>query len=414
MAKYDPSMAPEPSQWLSLDEQERLSLVMEYHHSAGIVLPNDRIHASIHVIVENQIAEGHQPTVTAIARLMGEELSRHDALHAIGSVVAEHIYNSVNSVDPNYGQKAQALFDAAVEGLTTERWEEMAGDADVYTMEELLEELDFWTGRSKRTLVYQAIDHKEEITPHLLSHLERVIEDPEGYLQEDHDLLPYALLLLALFREERSHSLMLSLFRLPGERLDHLMGSDLRTAALPLLLLRTCGGSVQTIKQLVLDRNCDDFVRWAAMEALANAVAAGMADREETIRFLAALLTGEEAERGSFFWTGVLHVLCDLYPSDVMGEIRTAYEKGLVVPRTINIDEFQETLDLGLDWTLEKMRDELSWRLPEDLDDMLNMFEGGEEAPGRAAVENRRKDKETKKKRKAKKKLAKKSRRRNR
>ena len=152
-------------------------------------------------------------------------------------------------------------------------------------IEELLADLDFWTGRTKISLVDDAIERWGEIVPHLLAHLERVIADSEGYLDEDHDLLPYALLLLAHFREERAHPLMLSLFSLSGDVLHELLG-DIKTTVLPAFLLRTSGGSLDGIRKLVLNRSANEFVRWAAMETLCLAVVAGMA---ELLAFLAGV-----------------------------------------------------------------------------------------------------------------------------
>jgi hypothetical protein len=50
--RYDPLEAPDPEEWLELDEQERIDLVRDYHRRAGIRLPNEKLHA----IVEAQIA----------------------------------------------------------------------------------------------------------------------------------------------------------------------------------------------------------------------------------------------------------------------------------------------------------------------------------------------------------------------
>ena len=57
MDKYDPLVAPDPDEWLSLDEQERIILVGDYHDEVGVEVPNEELHAVVHVIVENQIAE---------------------------------------------------------------------------------------------------------------------------------------------------------------------------------------------------------------------------------------------------------------------------------------------------------------------------------------------------------------------
>jgi hypothetical protein len=122
MTNYDPAVAPEPAEWLEIDEQLRVALAEEYHKSAQVQYPNLTLHAAFHVIVENQLAEGVQSTVTAVARLMGEGVSRHDAIHAIGSVLAEQIQQAAKSQDPNYGEVAQAWFDTKVARLKAKDW----------------------------------------------------------------------------------------------------------------------------------------------------------------------------------------------------------------------------------------------------------------------------------------------------
>ena len=65
MQRYDPLEAPDPEEWLELDEQERIDLVREYHRRAGIHLPNEKLHATLHAIVEAQIAPWNQiPSAT--------------------------------------------------------------------------------------------------------------------------------------------------------------------------------------------------------------------------------------------------------------------------------------------------------------------------------------------------------------
>jgi hypothetical protein len=88
MTYYDPNSAPDPKAWLALGEQERMQVVKNFHNSARIKTRSIRSHAALHTIVENQIAQGYGPTRKALARLLSSGLSRHDALHAIGAVVA--------------------------------------------------------------------------------------------------------------------------------------------------------------------------------------------------------------------------------------------------------------------------------------------------------------------------------------
>lgn len=91
--------------WQGLDERERIRLVMDYHRRARIALPNARLHAVFHVIVENQAALGSgTPVQATLERLQQEGLDRHDALHAVGSVLLTHIHDFMRAKgrgDPN-------------------------------------------------------------------------------------------------------------------------------------------------------------------------------------------------------------------------------------------------------------------------------------------------------------------------
>jgi len=122
MMKYAPEVQRDATHWLALDEQERIQLAEAYHRAAGIKLPSMKAHACFHAIVENQIAEQLDSVARAMSRLMNEGLSRHDALHAIGSVLADQLYEAVQSEGQDLSETAQARYDAAVERLTARGW----------------------------------------------------------------------------------------------------------------------------------------------------------------------------------------------------------------------------------------------------------------------------------------------------
>ena len=122
MRFYDPEVAPDPGEWRALDEQERILLVEAQHRAARIKLPNAKAHAAFHAIVKNQIAQGLDPVVRAMARLVNDGLSRHDALHAIGSVVAEQFFDAANAKEHDSSNTAQARYNAAVERIDAKEW----------------------------------------------------------------------------------------------------------------------------------------------------------------------------------------------------------------------------------------------------------------------------------------------------
>jgi hypothetical protein len=90
--EYDPLIAPDPAQWLALEEGERERLVAAYHKQNPPSGQNPYVHCAFHVIVENQVAEGDAiPVAAKLRQLMAQGLDRHDAIHAIGSVLIEHL-----------------------------------------------------------------------------------------------------------------------------------------------------------------------------------------------------------------------------------------------------------------------------------------------------------------------------------
>jgi hypothetical protein len=121
MKRYDPLQTPDPEVWLSLDEAERLRLVSDYHRRVKPRPPRIDAHAAFHVIVENQIAlDEEYPVRDTADRLIAEGLDRHDAIHAIGSVLAQNLYNSLQ--DPAPGANPNETYLAALAQLTAVGW----------------------------------------------------------------------------------------------------------------------------------------------------------------------------------------------------------------------------------------------------------------------------------------------------
>jgi len=85
---YDPDKPMDGSEWLKLPETERLRLAASHHVAARIKTAGMKAHAALHVVVENQFALGYGPSKRAVVRLQAQGLSRHEAIHAIGAVVA--------------------------------------------------------------------------------------------------------------------------------------------------------------------------------------------------------------------------------------------------------------------------------------------------------------------------------------
>jgi hypothetical protein len=118
--KYDPLVSPERQEWLARDEDERVDAIAEHHRRAKERMPNLRLHAVIHNIVESQVAMRIEAVELALGRLEAEGLDRHEAIHAIGSVLAGHIYELLRrgdkGLDPGSG------YFRKLESLSASEW----------------------------------------------------------------------------------------------------------------------------------------------------------------------------------------------------------------------------------------------------------------------------------------------------
>src|SRR6476660_8163242 len=121
MDSYDPDTSLNGTDWLETDEGERIALVSSYHRRKKTRLPNAQLHSVIHVVVENQLALGEAIVIETLARLQGEGLSRHDALHAIGSVLAADLYELMQESSEATGDAYRRYLERLRE-LTAAKW----------------------------------------------------------------------------------------------------------------------------------------------------------------------------------------------------------------------------------------------------------------------------------------------------
>jgi hypothetical protein len=120
MEEYDPDVAPDPDEWLLLDEGDQIWLVEEYHRRERIRLPNAMVHAGMHTAIETQLAMEIVPVVDAMSRLRGEGLDRHDALHAIAAMLSEHMFK-VMKAGGSEGDPNEAYHES-LRNLTARTW----------------------------------------------------------------------------------------------------------------------------------------------------------------------------------------------------------------------------------------------------------------------------------------------------
>ena len=135
LTEYDASRPVDRDEWLELDDDERSFLVESYHERLDEDHPDlsteeqRTLHTTIHVIVENQVALGDGiPVQAKLDRLMAEGLGRHEAVHAIGSVLSAHMHDLMTGKVDGSAEELNARYYRELEGLTARSWREEYAD----------------------------------------------------------------------------------------------------------------------------------------------------------------------------------------------------------------------------------------------------------------------------------------------
>jgi hypothetical protein len=220
--------------------------------------------------------------------------------------------------------------------------------------ETLFSQLEFNTGQFPEDVLNDAIDQWASIAPLLLEELRSAAADPVALLSKGEDYIRYiyAIYLLAQFREAAAYPLLVDFVATPGEIVMELMG-DVVTEDLGRMLASVSHGNLGPIRRLIEDPEVNEWVRSAALDALLVLFGKGQLDRDAIMGYLGELFLLKIERKPSFVWSAMVSAACDLYPEELVEEIRQAYDRGLVDPNDVGFPEVEEILKLGKEKTLE-------------------------------------------------------------
>jgi hypothetical protein len=250
-----------------------------------------------------------------------------------------------------------------------------------YSVDEIIDAFCRFDGAYRRAHVDAALAMREEITPRLIELLEMVRRKPDLYAEdEEFTGHTYAAMLLAYFRDQRAHGVIVDLFSLRSDLVDTLWG-DMITENLPTLLYRTCGGDLAQIKALAANHRADDYCRSSALGALAYAVADGAADRAEIVAFFAALLDKRAASGDSAFLDLLVGTVVDLCPAEILDDIKRAYDEDRIDTTFIDYEGVEKLVQQGPAAGLNRLRQEMQRHMPDDFHGAMDWWAMFREQP---------------------------------
>lgn len=300
--------------------------------------------------VENQL-QMNEPKCTkeTLQRLVTSGIQTNRAKEMIAAVLLEEMYYILKDdeifSEQRYAQK--------LSNLENDTLLEAENDYESFSMQELIQDIEYIDGTFPELILQEIIKRKEEAIPFLLDILKKVLKDPQEYTEND-DYFGhiYAAYLLAQFRVTKAYPIFIEILRLPDE-LPHELFGDVICEASSRILASIWGKEIMPIKELITDIELDVFIRGSAVMTLAILVLHGELPREDVMEYYRTLLTGGLPDNNTIIIAEVVSSCNNLYPGELMDEIRSAYLQELVDDSYIDLESVEETLALGKEQVLE-------------------------------------------------------------
>ena len=232
-------------------------------------------------------------------------------------------------------------------------------------IDDILSELTRLSDGFPRRALEEAIARRDEITPELI----RVVDEARQNIEEieadeEYMLHIYAMFLLAQFREQRAYRPIVELFSLPGA--EDACG-DFVPQDLGRILASVCGGDTGLIEGLIENPEINEYVRSAGLTAFVTLAAAGIKTREEVLDYFRTLFRGKLEREEGLVWGSLVSSCIDLYPEEVMDDIRQAYVDDLVETDFVRLEDVEGGLAKGKEHVLADLGKPAYHRLVEDI-----------------------------------------------
>ncbi|KNY27029.1 DUF1186 domain-containing protein [Pseudobacteroides cellulosolvens] len=262
-------------------------------------------------------------------------------------------------------------------------------DYSKYSISDLIKFIEFNKVGFPEPVLRNLIERKEEAVPVLLDVLKKVYDNYKRYANdEDYFGHIYSIYLLAQFKVTEAYRMYVELLKLPDDLPYKLFGDSLCEST-GRLLASLCGNDYEPIKTIITDNNIDDIIRSHGVAAIAILAAQGTSDRGEVLNYYKDLLVSDSWDKNEAVMAEVVSACNDLYPAEVIDEIRAAYEKEFVDESVIELESVEKNLKKSKDEVIEATKSDRYYNFIEDtieeIKDWSCFDEDGNEAGDKAA-----------------------------
>ena len=176
----------------------------------------------------------------------------------------------------------------------------------------------------------------------------------------------FALFLLSEFRAEEALPTILEAVSLPGDKPFDLFG-DAITSTLARILSQFAGNRPEVMDGLIANRELNEYVRWEGAQAYVYVVRDGLLSRDEAVERLQQHLHRAVEQEDTEITGPLVSVLCSFAPQEALELITEAYNRELVEPFLVCLEDVHQSIDEG---ELRVQKD-LNSCLPTEIEDTV-------------------------------------------
>lgn len=196
---------------------------------------------------------------------------------------------------------------------------------------EIIEQLKYYTGDLPKDALKEAIKQKEEITPYLLEMLEYTKNDIEEIYEEEDEFFGYmyAIFLLAEFREQKAFPYLIDILNCDTDQTDNIvdfiMGDDY-PEYLPRLLASTYNGDDNSLFDIIENENINEFIRCSVLHSFSILYLNGVKDREFIVNYFKRLLENKKKDDDSYLYEEIFEATKHLRLLELDGIIDKVFD----------------------------------------------------------------------------------------
>jgi len=194
--------------------------------------------------------------------------------------------------------------------------------------------------------IQEAREHRDVMVPRLIEVLRDAVSASRAGDVPEGDAHFFAIFLLTEFQAEEAFPTILEAFSLP-EELPFALFEDAVTETLPRILALFVGDRPEVLDGLIADRALNEYVRWEAAESYVYLVRDGRLTRDEAVQRLQQHLRRAIDLNDAAIAGPLVSVLTSFSPVEALADITEAFDRGLVEPVLVDMDDVKESIAEG-------------------------------------------------------------------